>query len=223
MTNAETQTIEMPEFVPNQPISQPTPKLLDEEKRRGWLDKWIGLRAYNPQLQSLEIALWSFCKDYAKRPSEGRRLLLYGSNGCGKSHCAKAVFRWANRLAINLPLQIGDDGVRLCKAEFCHWPRAVKRMHSGEWGLGQELARVDMLVLDDIGAEHDPSGFGKSELYLLLEARERRWTMLTTNYGPEEWESKFEKRIASRFHRNFEVVDLSQVADFITLGNHGKF
>lgn len=206
------------EIAVSAPALQAKPRLpmsCDESKKRRWLEKWIRMQANHPQLRSLENSLWAFCKDYAKQPNRGRRLLIFGNNGCGKSHSAKAVYRWASRLAIDLPLCVGDDGIRLSTAEYVHWQSFIKHMMATkQWDASEALKDPDLLVLDDIGSEHDPSGFAKSELSLVLEQRETSWMIMTTNFGPDAWDDRFDRRIASRFLRNCDIVDLSRVPDW---------
>jgi DNA replication protein DnaC len=142
-------------------------------------------------------------------------MVIFGNNGSGKSHTAHAICSWSNRMAINLPL-VTDNGVgaRLATAEFHNWPNVVERLKCGEWELIEEMIPVNLLVIDDLGAEHDPSKMGIEKLYLLLERRETKWTVITTNVPPMEWENRFEKRIASRFLRNFVQVPLDETPDY---------
>lgn len=196
------------------------PKSFDEKKKRRWLDKWLNLQtAHHPDLLELEDAIWRFCADYARNPARGRRMLIHGNNGAGKSHCARAVCRWANRCAIDLPLVNGDEGPRLADVTFLHWPRVVDRFKPphNEWWVIDDAMRCSLLIIDDIGAEHDPSRVGIEKLYLLLERREFAWTLLTTNITPEAWEERFERRISSRFLRNFELVSVEKAPDFKSL------
>ena len=142
-------------------------------------------------------------------------MVIFGNNGSGKSHSAKAIQTWANRNAINLPL-VTDDGVgaRLATSAFYNWPNVVERLKGGEWELIESLIPVNLLVIDDLGAEHDPSKMGIEKLYLLMERRETKWTVITTNVPPTEWANRFEKRIASRFLRNFSIVPLDETPDY---------
>jgi DNA replication protein DnaC len=142
-------------------------------------------------------------------------MIISGENGTGKSHSAKAIHNWASRLAMRIPLVISDDGeMRLADTMFVHWPTTVDRFKEGNWYLVQEMMPVSLLVIDDIGAEHDPSRAGMEKLYLILERRVAKWTVITTNVPPESWESKFERRIASRFLRNARHVSLADVPDY---------
>lgn len=185
--------------------------------KRDWLGKWLKMECKHPQLKVLEEAVYDFCAGYAKSPSRGYRMVIYGNNGAGKSHAAKAIHGWANRMAINLPLVNDDVGVRLATSEFHNWPTVVDRLKGGEWELIEQMMPVNLLVLDDLGAEHDPSKMGIEKLYLLLERREQKWTVITTNVGPLAWEGRFEKRIASRFLRNCKHIALDEVPDYKTL------
>lgn len=178
------------------------------------------MKINHPQLQALENEVYDFCAGYAKCPSRGYRLIIFGNNGTGKSHAAKAIRSWANRMAIELPLVQGEVGLRLATAEFHNWPSVVDKLKSGEWEMIEEMQEANLLVLDDIGAEHDPSKMGAEKLYLLLENREFKWTVITTNVSEPSWELKFEKRIASRLLRNVRHVPLDEVPDFKSLRQH---
>lgn len=191
-------------------------------RKRNWLDKWLRLETANhPQLLELENVVYQFCSDYSKCPKRGYRLVIFGENGSGKTHAARAIWRWAHRIAMHIPLVNTDDrpgfentGFGLATAEFHSWATLINRMKGGEWEFLEELFPVHLLALDDVGAEHDPSKIGAEKLYLLLERREFKWTIITTNIGQEEWENKMDRRISSRFFRNSKHVDLSQVPDY---------
>lgn len=188
-----------------------------EKKKRQWLDKWLCLRKTHNQLTVLEDAVWRFAAEYAKRPWSGRTLVIYGENGCGKTKTAKAMHRWAISIAKLIPTVNSDETVRLSTVEFAHWPSVVDGFKKQEFDKTDELRDCELCVIDDIGAEHDPSGFGREQLYLILCRREFRWNILTTNLPPGEWESRLERRIASRLFRNAQHIDLSNVPDYGTL------
>jgi DNA replication protein DnaC len=145
-------------------------------------------------------------------------LVLCGTNGTGKSHCAKAIANWAMQNAIQLPLVATQDWFGLTRCRYIFWPEFCDEMKTtGDFDATVRLMEFNMLVLDDVGAEHDPTRFAMEKFYWLLERREFNWTVITTNVSPDLWDHKFERRVASRLLRNTEIIDLSDVPDFSTL------
>lgn len=205
----------------------PTAEKSSETRRRLWLDKWLRINATHPQLQALEKAVYQFCGDYAKSPRIGHRLLIYGENGTGKSHAARTIFHWARDIAMQIPCvkqeeniddpSMENTGFGLATASMWNWTTMMNRMKNGEWQLIEDLFTPHMLIVDDIGADHDPSKLGVEKLYLLLERREFKWTVMTTNIHPDQWADKFDRRIQSRFLRSTKLIALDQVPDFNSL------
>lgn len=199
-----------------------TPPLLQERdsepKQKAWLDKWLRINPRkNQQLLEMQVQVREFCSGYAKCPASGYRLILHGENGCGKTHTARAISNWARLNAINLPLvnAPGNEVVScLATTQYVNWPRVIDEMKSGDWEMVERMMTPNLLVIDDIGAEYDPSKIATEKLYLLLEHRERKWMVLTTNVPPEKWEEKFERRISSRLLRNSHIVALDKVPDY---------
>ncbi len=186
------------------------------KKRSDWLSKWLNLTITHPQIQILQAEVFRLASEYARRPTRGRTVVIFGENGCGKTRTAKSVARWASSIAVKLPLVDDDVGMRLARCEYDHWPSVVDGFHKKQFSRPDDLRDCELMILDDIGAEHDPSSFAKEQLYLLLTRREFRWNIFTTNFPPSSWEQKFERRIASRLFRNATHIDMSQVPDFST-------
>lgn len=118
---------------------------------------------------------------------------------------------------MKLPLVPIGHECSLIRTIYANWPDVVDGFKEGAWGIVDDLIESTVTIIDDIGAEHDPSRIGVEKLYRILTPRELKWNVFTTNSPPEEWEEKFERRIASRFFRNADHVDLSNVPDFGTL------
>lgn len=196
---------------------QTTEKLPDEKRKRTWLDKWLRLRSHHPQLRELENEVYRFCVAFGKHPGRGYRLIIHGENGTGKSHSARAICRWAQLLATRLPIVATSNWFGSPKSHCVLWPEICTELKEGRWTLLNDLVGTNLLCLDDVGAEHDTTGFAKEKLCWLLERREFMWTVLTTNIKPEEWSLRFERRIASRLIRNSRIVSLDQVPDFSSL------
>lgn len=205
-------------------LPKPTmPQYWPGAKEREWLNKWLKITPHHPALRNLEFEVYQFCKEYAQHPRAGRRLLIHGPNGCGKTHAARAIQNWARRTAMLLPLTRVPNGdeedTQLATVQFLFWPGVVDgfKPPRNEYGIIDDAVEQSLVIVDDIGADHDPSGIGREKLFFMLERRVERWTVLTTNCPPAEWENKFERRIASRFLRNCHSVDLSGVEDFCAM------
>ena len=97
---------------------------------------------------------------------------------------------------------------------YWHWPHLLDVFKAGGWDVVEDMFSATVLIIDDLGAGHDPSGIGTDKLCQVLSRREEMWTLITTNIMPEAWQQKFDRRVASRFMRNSTLVDLSDVKDF---------
>ena len=184
-------------------------------KNRQWLARNIGLKtAHNQKLVELEGALWEFCAGLSRAPLSGHLLVVYGENGTGKTHGARSVVRWARRSNIQFMPEPNVSQSLCARTEFWSWPELLDALKNGGWDIVADLIESSLLVLDDLGAGHDPTMVGTDKLCQILSRRERKWTLITTNITPTHWESKFDRRIASRFFRNSTIVDLSGVPDY---------
>lgn len=186
------------------------------QRQLAWVSRLLKLEPYHPDVKRIEQGICKFVVGFVKRPERGSRMVLYGTNGNGKSHSARKLVRWVNDWKLELPLVWQtEESFRHPKALFVNWPRRVSEFKQGHWDTN-DLLEPELLVIDDIGAEHDPSKMAAEKLYLVLEDRAQRWTLITTNYPPAEWEGRFERRIADRLFRNCEHVDLTRLPSFAT-------
>lgn len=94
------------------------------------------------------------------------------------------------------------------------WPELCDQLKTGDWEELDEMERITLLALDDVGSEYDPTGIMVQKLCWLLERRENRWSILTTNLHPNTWETAWTKRGLSRLLRHSEIVSLEGVKDF---------
>lgn len=175
----------------------------------------------HPALLKAVDEVYDFCVDYAKTPHRGRTVIIHGDNGTGKSRLSRKVAIWARAIALRLPLvidQLSAQGNSMVPSvHFASWPEIVDGFKKDEWQVLEDMQAATMLIVDDVGAEHDPSRIGVEKMYVLLNRREFRWNIFSTNVAPEAWTQKFERRIASRFYRNATHIDLSAVPDFSQL------
>lgn len=162
-------------------------------------------------------SLYDFSRSLYER-RRGYLIVMYGANGCGKTHAAKAVRNWfkAHRISIGPVIIQTEDGEDCQIPDCCYrnWPAVVDGFKQDQWLVVDRLSNDYFSVIDDAGAEHDPSKIGLEKLYLILSRREYRHTIFNTNYGLKHWTEKFEKRIASRLLRNAVHIDLTNVPDY---------
>lgn len=80
-----------------------------------------------------------------------------------------------------------------------------------------ELIKVPVLFLDDIGAESDRYKSKASTALLsdILAAREKKFTLITTNIHKDQWSEHWDTRVEERLERNHAVhVDLNKVKPY---------
>ena len=140
-------------------------------------------------------------QDYAKRScmkyvqiferENPRNLLLYGNYGLGKSHLAKSV----------------TDGLieKGFSAIFISVPkllRKIKSTYSNDSEVSEDeiinhLEQVDLLVLDDLGAEKQ-SDWTIERIFDIIDSRQGMSTIYTTNYTLNDLRAKIGERNFSR-------------------------
>lgn len=184
-----------------------------------WSLRHLRMIMAHPQIVTLFHECFRFANHIINHPNKGYLLVIYGGNGSGKSHASRKIKLWFSGIRMSLgPMPCtNEEGESDCKIPdviYRNWPSVVSGFKRDQWLICDHLIGEYLTIIDDIGAEHDPSGIGLEKLYLILNRREHKYTLITTNYPPSEWESKFERRIASRLFRNSVHIDLSQVPDF---------
>jgi DNA replication protein DnaC len=149
---------------------------------------------------------------FCKCQRDGAKLLVIsGQSGTGKTHVAERMKGLASRLGISLwetgqwsnpPLSLLDEWAPVAALEYRDYR---------EWL--EELSRIDIVFLEDVGAETDrfKSSEPTERLREVLNACKNKWLMVTTNLLPEQWPVKWDERVADRFMRESKVVTLRNV------------
>ena len=151
-------------------------------------------------------------QEYAKRvavryvevfnPNEPRNLMFYGGYGVGKSHLAKSI----------------TDGVidKGYSAIFSSVPKLLTKFRStydknaefSEEELIEALNTVDLLVLDDLGAEKT-TDWALEKLFEIVDYRQGMCTVYTSNLTPRELLEKLGERNTSRIlNEDTEVIKM---------------
>lgn len=182
------------------------------ESKNIWARKWIGLDCHNELVDEMCSRVADFCARWFRNDPKLSLLLICGNPNCGKSHTAKKVNTWA-RFASNLAWTSGK-WQNPPSVLFCLWPEITDDFKQGNYGFVDDMVEADLLIIDDIGAEHDPSKSATNKLCQILSRREKKFTLITTNIKPEYWTSSFDSRITDRFLRNSDVVMLFDLPSY---------
>ncbi len=152
----------------------------------------------DPVLISMGKAAGDFERDIlAKRPA--RWLTLWGSSGTGKSYLARLI-------------QKMHPG----KAHWLDWTDYCRRFQARE-DISARLryaCDVPLLIVDDIGAEHQTTATA-GQTHGLLHARLNQWTIITSNLSPDDW-TLIDARIGSRLIRGDNRHVDCRTLDFAT-------
>lgn len=129
---------------------------------------------------------------------EGQWLLLFGGPGAGKTHLGMAIrneFERQGRLAI------ASTQPHLLKEIRASWNRRPSESDGDARSEGWMLDRLQtapFVLLDDLGPWPD---WAEDRMYTILDGRyrNRRQTVFTSNYSPDELEEAMGPRLWSRF------------------------
>lgn len=148
--------------------------------------------------------------------ADNRNVFMYGPAGTGKSHLLVGLLKNINELStdkrclfVSVPKLLSN-----IKKSF-NDPRETK----GEAYYMQLLSDADILGLDDIGAElsmktnKQASDFTVNTLYNILNAREGKSTLFTSNLSIEQLSNILDERIISRIRTNVIYMDFNKITD----------
>jgi DNA replication protein DnaC len=146
--------------------------------------------------------------DYADNLAEmlrtGRGLILVGLPGCGKSHLASAIGRRASNAGYSMLFDRAPKLLMRLRTAF--------GSHSGncELAMIETLGAVDLLIIDDLGAEKKTE-WSEQTIYTIIDERysNRRSTLITTNLPLEELSEKLSPRTMDRLIGSCRIIENS--------------
>lgn len=177
-----------------------------------WQRKWLALDCHHQDLQKAADSVEAYCKRLAHCDRQKSLLVLAGNPGCGKTRLLKHIERYAH--AIYMAVWEKHYWPKPLNNWSVSWPVVVDAFKEGNYSPMEELLRRDVVFIDDIGAEHDPSGNGVAKLCQIITTRERLFTVVTTNVPRAKWADTWDARVADRLYRNSKIIDLFSVPSF---------
>lgn len=130
-----------------------------------------------------------------------KNLLLHGSYGTGKSH-----------LSIATTKALMEKGYECLFLSLPKLLTKIKETYNNDGVTEDELLemiqRVDLLVLDDLGAEHN-TDWVNSKLFEILDGRAGKATIYTTNLNSSDLRKQINERNFSRMMENTDIIPMN--------------
>lgn len=178
-----------------------------------WQRRWLALETTCQAVQDVADEIELFSKKAAMNKQGVRRLVLCGPPGNGKTKIASGVYDYMKAVAFSA-FEKKYWYNRPVVTEWVDWPVMVDSFKAGHYERLTDLFDADFLAIDDIGAENDPSKNGADKLCQILSRNADKYSILTTNVHPDEWESKLDARIADRFLRNSQIIVTDKIPSY---------
>ncbi|PIC88231.1 DnaC replication protein [Sporosarcina sp. P20a] len=158
------------------------------------------------ELDKARNTIFNFVDEFDK--GIGDSLLIAGTYGTGKSHLS---FSAAKKL-----MQDGHTALFLSVPKLFTKIKETfgNRSEFSENDLLDYIASVDLLVLDDLGAEYTnlksgADNWAQTKLFEVIDSRAGKSTIYTTNLSSKELEVKVNPRNFSRMMENTEIVKMN--------------
>lgn len=193
--------------------SKQVTKEMADKRQETLISKWyklkdsdpFGFKSYQNISKATETALTT-AKEYTRIVLSGKldiNLLLMGSTGTGKSHLARTVAKTAKEKGFSVAYIEAVELFKMIKSTFGndrHYELLIK-----------EYTDFDLVVIDDVGLEtvkQDETSWSVREWTSLINAREGKATIFTTNLDDEALAKVVGQRAFSRMYMNTRFIDL---------------
>jgi len=163
----------------------------------------------DPILDKMLFQAKEFLIDMQEK-QQPRWLSYCGISGTGKTFLAKKIRSAASRITYMLQ----HDSL-IYPIMFSFWPDLLSRLRDGEFWRMDDLSEANLVVMDEIAIDHDPSGFAADKLCQILSRRVGKWTLLTSNWTLSKIQ-EIDPRISSRMVRDKSVVVGCDTVDYAT-------
>ncbi len=164
------------------------------------------------ELTNKQLAL-----NYLDKYKKGQifNLWFYGKPGVGKSHLSMSILKELNGLDISCLFIDIDEMLRKIRNSF-----QAKESPFTEQYFIDLLSDVDFLVLDDLGAEtgnidtdKQASDFTSRVLRAVINARQDKATIITTNLSSGKLLNMYDPKLISRMMKNLQSIIFKETTD----------
>ena len=157
--------------------------------------------------------------DFTKYLDEGHafNIVIQGLRGSGKSHLAYSILRELNeaKKGYSCLFIAIDEMMRKIRGSF----RDKESKYTEDYFISL-LSKVDFLVLDDLGAEtgaidtdKEASNFVQRVLYGVMNARQSKATIFTTNLSSQVLKTMYDEKLLSRITRSKKFIIFKNTKD----------
>lgn len=173
---------------------------------------------YNPDLGKEEAINKQKALSFVQRYKAGEKFNLWiqsAITGVGKSHLAMSILKDLNSLETECVFLDLDDTLRKIRGSF-----SDKESKYTEDYFIELATRVDFLVIDDLGAEtgdiqteRRASDYTSKILRAIMNGRQDKSTIITTNLSSEKLNRIYDRKVISRLMTNIEFIIFKEAAD----------
>lgn len=158
---------------------------------------------FKAEYESLDEAverIYHYLETFTKKES----IYIYGDKGRGKSHLAVSAYKFVKNL--------GYTSLFFDVPKLLNVIRSIirKDVDFSENDLFSAIESVDLLILDDIGAERKTE-WVEEVMFLLINQRQGKSTIYTSNLDIKELEERYGGRIADRIKNKMDETHLIKI------------
>jgi len=162
--------------------------------------------SFHPECQSAIEEATAFLESIQSQ--RGVWLSLLGKSGVGKTMISRIIRNY-----------VGEN-TRL-SSRFIKWTTAVDYMRKGDYGVIDEMKRIEVLFVDDIGAAYETQ-LSKAKIEEIADYRLGKPTLWTSNLSLEDVAAEIDVRVSSRMVRDGNrVVQFKDCPDW-SVANYQK-
>ncbi|MBY0124493.1 ATP-binding protein [Bacillus sp. S/N-304-OC-R1] len=146
----------------------------------------------------------SFTREFINSENEGHNLLIMGNPGTGKTHLCAAIARTVKEKGFSVGFLTTGKALSMIKATY------QKGAAKTEADILQDLKKLDLLILDDVGSEAmgGNDDWRKGMIFEIVESRSGKPTIYTSNLTDTDLPDAVGKRVFSRLYDNTKFIDL---------------